>query len=79
MTLLRTETICCISFCYRVVLCAHAGKNAEPSPENFRLEEMILAPDLNDGEVMVRTVYLSVDPYMVLNQSAQVSVSKMFN
>ncbi|XP_013871973.1 prostaglandin reductase 2 [Austrofundulus limnaeus] len=48
----------------RVVLNSRPGKNAEPSPGNFRLEETTLAPDLPDGEVLVRTVYLSVDPYM---------------
>lgn len=30
------------------------------------MEEATLVPDLEDGEVMVRTLYLSVDPYMVL-------------
>ncbi|XP_017276980.1 prostaglandin reductase 2 isoform X3 [Kryptolebias marmoratus] len=48
----------------RVVLNSRPGKNGEPSSENFRLEEVSLAPDLNDGEVLVRTIYLSVDPYM---------------
>lgn len=37
-----------------------------PVPENFRLEEITLVPDLKDGEVLVRTLYLSVDPYMVI-------------
>lgn len=35
-------------------------------PGNFRVEEATLAPDLEDGEVQVRTLYLSVDPYMVM-------------
>lgn len=35
-------------------------------PGNFRVEETTLAPDLEDGEVLVRTLYLSVDPYMVM-------------
>lgn len=30
------------------------------------MEETTLAPDLEDGEVLVRTLYLSVDPYMVM-------------
>ncbi|EIK95052.1 putative oxidoreductase [Pseudomonas sp. M47T1] len=34
-----------------------------PTPENFRLERVAL-PDLNDGEVLLRTLYLSLDPYM---------------
>lgn len=41
------------------------GKNGVPVPENFRLEKTTLAPDLQDGDVLARTFYLSVDPYMV--------------
>lgn len=41
------------------------GRNGAPVPENFRVEETTLTPDLKDGEVLVRTLYLSVDPYMV--------------
>ncbi|GAA6223308.1 prostaglandin reductase 2 [Lates japonicus] len=48
----------------RVVLSSRPGKNGAPVPENFRLEETTLAPDLKDGEALVRTLYLSVDPYM---------------
>ncbi|MGH0169368.1 UNVERIFIED_CONTAM: hypothetical protein FKN15_056766, partial [Acipenser sinensis] len=40
------------------------GKNGEPVPENFRVEEACLPADLNPGHVQVRTLYLSVDPYM---------------
>jgi len=35
----------------------------EPTPANFRLEDVPL-PTLNDGEVLVRHHYLSLDPYM---------------
>jgi len=35
----------------------------EPTPQNFRLEEVPL-PTLQDGEVLVRHHYLSLDPYM---------------
>ncbi|KAM7376171.1 hypothetical protein PAMP_005916 [Pampus punctatissimus] len=48
----------------RVVLNSRPGKNGVPVPENFRLEEISLKPDLTDGDVLVRTLYLSVDPYM---------------
>lgn len=48
----------------RVVLNSRPGKNGEPVPENFRLEAINLKPDLSDGEVLVRTIFLSVDPYM---------------
>lgn len=34
-----------------------------PTPENFRLERVAL-PDLEDGQVLLRTLYLSLDPYM---------------
>lgn len=48
----------------RVVLNSRPGTNGVPVPENFRVEETTLTPDLKDGEVLVRTLYLSVDPYM---------------
>ncbi|XP_005799356.1 prostaglandin reductase 2 [Xiphophorus maculatus] len=48
----------------RVVLNSRPGNNGEPSPENFRLEQIHLTSDLEDGQVLVRTLYLSVDPYM---------------
>src|SRR5437762_8525689 len=34
-----------------------------PTPKNFRLEE-VAAPQPTDGEVLLRTLYLSLDPYM---------------
>lgn len=34
-----------------------------PTPSNFRLEEAAL-PDLLDGQVLLETIYLSLDPYM---------------
>ena len=34
-----------------------------PTPDNFRIEEAELPP-LKDGEVLLRIVYLSLDPYM---------------
>ncbi|XP_056151750.1 prostaglandin reductase 2 isoform X3 [Lampris incognitus] len=48
----------------RVTLNSRPGKNGVPVPENFRLEETTLPLDLQPGEVLVRTAYLSVDPYM---------------
>lgn len=48
----------------RVVLASRPGKNGAPVPENFRLEETTLSTDLKEGEVLVKTLYLSVDPYM---------------
>ncbi|MFJ2540457.1 NADP-dependent oxidoreductase [Pseudomonas sp. NPDC087614] len=34
-----------------------------PTPENFRLEREAL-PELEDGQVLLKTLYLSLDPYM---------------
>ncbi|HEY6514016.1 MAG TPA: NADP-dependent oxidoreductase, partial [Burkholderiaceae bacterium] len=45
----------------RVVLASRPS--GEPTPHNFRLEQAPL-PALNDGEVLVRHHYLSLDPYM---------------
>jgi NADPH-dependent curcumin reductase CurA len=40
-----------------------ARPQGEPRPADFRTEEMPL-PALRDGEVLLRVVYLSLDPYM---------------
>lgn len=45
----------------RIVLASRP--QGAPSHDNFRLETADL-PQLNDGEVLLRTVYLSLDPYM---------------
>lgn len=45
------------------------GKNGEAVPENFRVEEITLPTDVEPGEVFVRTLYLSVDPYMVSREA----------
>lgn len=34
-----------------------------PTPDNFRLAESPL-PELGDGQVLVRNLFISVDPYM---------------
>ncbi|KAM3594392.1 uncharacterized protein V6R79_007148 [Siganus canaliculatus] len=48
----------------RVVLNSRPGNTGVPVPENFRIEEATLSAELKDGEVLARTLYLSVDPYM---------------
>ncbi|XP_034015894.1 prostaglandin reductase 2 isoform X3 [Thalassophryne amazonica] len=48
----------------RIVLNSRPGANRVPVPENFRLERATLPLDLKEGEVLFRTVFLSVDPYM---------------
>jgi len=45
----------------RIVLASRP--EGAPTPENFRLEREAL-PDLEDGQVQLRTLYLSLDPYM---------------
>ena len=35
----------------------------EPTPADFRLEEVPI-PALKDGEILMQTVFLSLDPYM---------------
>ncbi|MFT4046902.1 MAG: NADP-dependent oxidoreductase [Solimonas sp.] len=52
MTAIRTR---------RVVLAARPA--GEPQPADFRFEDAEL-PALRDGEVLLRVVYLSLDPYM---------------
>ncbi|MBC6443281.1 MAG: NADP-dependent oxidoreductase [Rhodobacteraceae bacterium] len=47
--------------CSRIVLASRP--QGEPVPENFRLEQASL-PDPGPGEVLVRTIWLSLDPYM---------------
>ncbi|HXJ43076.1 MAG TPA: NADP-dependent oxidoreductase [Bryobacteraceae bacterium] len=45
----------------RIVLASRP--EGEPTPDNFRLETVETAP-LKEGEVLLRTLYLSLDPYM---------------
>ncbi|XP_055989594.1 prostaglandin reductase 2 isoform X2 [Sorex fumeus] len=48
----------------RVVLNSRPGKNGNPVAENFRMEEVNLPDNVNEGQIKARTLYLSVDPYM---------------
>uniref|UniRef100_A0A4X2LT78 15-oxoprostaglandin 13-reductase n=1 Tax=Vombatus ursinus TaxID=29139 RepID=A0A4X2LT78_VOMUR len=48
----------------RVVLNSRPGIHGTPVAANFRTEEANLPDKLNEGQVKVRTLYLSVDPYM---------------
>jgi len=45
----------------RVVLASRP--KGEPTPQNFRLEEVEI-PEPGPGQMLLRTVYLSLDPYM---------------
>ncbi len=46
----------------RIVLASRPPHGA-PTQENFRLEE-VTKPTPKEGEMLLRTVYLSLDPYM---------------
>ncbi|XP_053567403.1 prostaglandin reductase 2 [Bombina bombina] len=48
----------------RIVLASRPGIYGEPVAENFRLEEVSLAEELKEGQVLARTLYISVDPYL---------------
>lgn len=50
----------------RVVLASRP--KGRPSLENFRLESVPVR-DLKDGEVLIKTLYLSLDPYMRMRMS----------
>ncbi|WP_166366684.1 NADP-dependent oxidoreductase [Pseudomonas akapageensis] len=45
----------------RIVLASRP--TGAPTPENFRMERVAL-PELADGQILLRTLYLSLDPYM---------------
>ncbi|RZK80091.1 MAG: hypothetical protein EOO66_29830, partial [Methylobacterium sp.] len=45
----------------RIVLAARP--HGEPTLQNFRLEEAVV-PTPRDGEILLRTRWLSLDPYM---------------
>ena len=45
----------------RIVLASRPA--AEPQPENFRLEDFPV-PAPGNGEILLRTLWLSLDPYM---------------
>ncbi|ELV09881.1 Prostaglandin reductase 2 [Tupaia chinensis] len=55
----------------RIVLNSRPGKNGNPVAENFRMEEVTVPDTINEGQVRVRTLYLSVDPYM-MNQNSHI-------
>src|ERR1700686_5827272 len=46
-----------------------------PQPSNFRLEQSP-APEPRDGQVLLRTLWLSLDPYMRGRMSAAKSYAK---
>nr|XP_033809009.1 prostaglandin reductase 2 isoform X1 [Geotrypetes seraphini] len=60
----RSAAVVVMGIIQRAVLHSRPGKNSEPVAENFCVEEASLADGITDGQVKVRTLYLSVDPYM---------------
>lgn len=57
----------------RIVLASRP--DGEPKPENFRLDT-VPAPEPGDGEVLIRTTWLSLDPYMRGRMNAGKSYAK---
>lgn len=57
----------------RIVLASRP--HGEPTADNFRTETVEL-PDLSEGQVLLRTVYLSLDPYMRGRMSAAESYAE---
>ena len=57
----------------RVVLASRP--KGVPRLDNFRLEQVPL-PALNDGEVLVKTLYLSLDPYMRMRMNDAASYAE---
>jgi NADPH-dependent curcumin reductase CurA len=57
----------------RIVLAARP--EGEPTPADFRLEE-VPAPEPGPGEILLKTLYLSLDPYMRGRMSAAKSYAK---
>jgi len=49
-----------------------------PTDENFALKTLELPP-LKNGEVLLRTIYLSLDPYMRGRMSDAISYAVSFN
>ncbi|XP_064421108.1 prostaglandin reductase 2 [Latimeria chalumnae] len=61
----------------RIVLNSRPGKEGEPVPQNFRLENASLQDEIGSGEVKVKTFYLSVDPYMRCRMNEDTGVEYM--
>ena len=57
----NTETIALPATTREIQLASRP--HGRPVPENFRLAETAL-PELQDGQVLVRNLFISVDPYM---------------
>ncbi|XP_033114037.1 prostaglandin reductase 2-like [Anneissia japonica] len=49
---------------HRVVLKQRPSYNTPPSEGDFHYEECPI-PEIDDGQILVKTLYLSMDPYMV--------------
>ena len=52
----------------RIVLAARP--TGAPEPQHFRLEQVPIVVPGEEGQVLLRTVYLSIDPYMRGRMSA---------
>ena len=57
----------------RIVLASRP--EGPPTPANFRIED-VQTPELKDGQVLLKTLYLSLDPYMRGRMSSAKSYAK---
>ncbi|XP_075927670.1 prostaglandin reductase 2 isoform X2 [Petromyzon marinus] len=47
-----------------VILASRPGADGEPRMENFKVQEQEVVEEPPEGHVVLKTIYLSVDPYM---------------
>ena len=47
----------------------HSAPTELVGPEHYRLQESVITPELAQGEVLIAARYISVDPYMRINQA----------
>lgn len=62
----------------KVVLASYPKEGSLPTEDNFRVEDETLRP-LQDGEVLLKTLYLSVDPYMRIRINPNISGYRGFH
>ena len=60
---IKMATVTPTETCTRVVFHNRPGVDKVPTESNFALERIEI-PQCKEGEILVKTLYLSVDPYM---------------
>ncbi|XP_071788908.1 prostaglandin reductase 2-like [Asterias amurensis] len=54
----------------RVILCQRPGVKGKPTVDNFHTEDCEYPTDIEEGHLLVKTLFLSVDPYMRICMNA---------